>query len=601
MEDQLLNYYERELTFIRKMGAEFAKTYPKIAGRLLLEPDKCDDPHTERLIEAFAFLAGRIHKKIDDDFPEITESLLNIIYPHYIRPIPSMAVVEFEPIKQNISPAGYKIDKGTSLFSKPVKGVPCQFTTCQPVTIWPAEVAGAGIKDPPKLLRDSLKAIWIEINAFENQALSHIKWESLRFFLNGPHQHIFHLYELLFNNACHLEVEIMEKPGSSKWISLDPGHISQVGFEPDEGMIPYSKRSFPGYLLLFEYFCFPEKFLFFDIKGLEKLSLENPGEKIKIWIYLNAYPKSNLLIDKNTFCLNTTPVINLFERIAEPIRVEHHKTDYRVIPDIRRQEAMEVFSVDRVSAIKGESGEKDIDFKPFYSIRHHLSETQGREKNAFWHITRRPSEKKGDSGTDVFLSFADPDFKPTDPGVEIVTVRTTCTNRDLPGRLPFGDPSGDFDLETAAPITKIKSIIRPTKTRRPYMGRALQWRLISHLSLNYMSIVEGGEEALKEILKLYDFDDSPATRQQISGIVKLDSAHVTKRLGQSFCRGIRTTITFDEDKFVGAGLFLFASVLERFLGQYVSVNSVSQLVAKTTLKEGILKIWNPRSGRDILI
>jgi len=260
-----------------------------------------------------------------------------------------------------------------------------------------------------------------------------------------------------------------------------------------------------------------------------------------------------------------------------------------------------VFSIDSVTSSSAASPGEEAHFRPFYSVRHHLDEEDNRGRRAFWHIQRRASNKKGDEGTEVFLSFADLDFNPVDPGVETLTVHTTCTNRDLPARLPFGDTAGDFDMEIAAPVARINCLIKPTPARRPSLGGALQWRLISHLSLNYMSLVEGGEEALREILKLYDFDDSPATRQQINGIVSLQAQHVTKRIGQSFCRGVQVTIEFDEDKFVGTGLYLFASILERFLGQYVSVNSFSQLVAKTVQKKGALKKWPPRNGNRVLL
>jgi type VI secretion system protein ImpG len=214
---------------------------------------------------------------------------------------------------------------------------------------------------------------------------------------------------------------------------------------------------------------------------------------------------------------------------------------------------------------------------------------------------RRPSEKKDDNGTDVFLSFSDLGLEPSDPAEDILTVRTICTNRDLPSRLPFGNQQGDFNLESAAPISKIASLIKPTPTRNPFLGGRLQWRLISHLSLNYMSLVQGGEDALKEILKLYDFDNSQANAQQINGIVSIDTKHVTKRIKRAFCRGVRVTITFDEDKYVGTGLFLFATVLERFLSQYVSVNSFSQFEMKTLQREGTVKLWPPRSGNQALI
>jgi type VI secretion system protein ImpG len=603
MDDQLLNYYERELTFIREMGAEFARKYPKIAGRLLLEPDKCEDPHTERLIEAFAFISGRIHKKIDDDFPEITESLLSIIYPHYVSPIPPMSIVKFEPLKQTIPPAGYSIAKKTALFSKPVSGTPCQFTTSYPVTLWPIDVVSAGLRDPKKAVKGAQQAIVIRLKTFNDLSFSQLGWEKLRFFLNGPHQHVFHLYELLFNNVCHvqLECESTNGQGTIKGISLTPDDILPVGFDPDEYIIPYQRRSFPGYLLLFEYFAFPEKFLFFDLIGLDKMKRLDFNGTLDIWIYLNRTAKSNLVINKDTFCLNAAPAVNLFNRIAEPIRVEQQKTEYRVIPDIRRQRATEVFSIDKVTASSVDSPGKQTEFKPFYSIRHHLDEQDGNEITAFWHAQRHPSDKKEDGGTEVFLSFADLNFKSADPGVEILNVHTTCTNRDLPARLPFGNPAGDFEIEIAAPVSRINCLMKPTPARRPSLGGALQWRLISHLSLNYMSLVQGGEKALKEILSLYDFDDSPATRQQINGIVSLQSEHITKRVDQSFCRGLQVTIEFDEDKFVGAGLYLFACVLERFLAQYVSVNSFSQLVIRTIQKKEALKRWPPRGGNQILL
>ncbi len=599
MKDDILHYYERELTFIREMGAEFAKKYPKIAGRLLLEPDKCEDPHTERLIEAFALLSGRIHKKIDDDFPEITESLLNILYPHYISPIPSMSVVKFETAK-TIPPTGYPIEKHTPLYSKPVNGFPCQFSTSYPVTLWPVEVISAGLRDPKRAVPNAQQAILIQLKTINNLSFSQIEWDETRFFLNGPGQHVFHLYELLFNNRCHVECESRNRRGELETVALRPDAIQPVGFDSDEAMIPYPSRSFPGYLLLFEYFCFPEKFLFFDLNGLNALRGRDLDDKLNIWIYLDRVAASNLLLTPETFCLHATPVVNLFKRIAEPILVEQKKTEYHVIPDIRRLPATEIFSIDKVTS-SSTSGEKEAEFKPFYSIWHHLVDDDEPGRKAFWHHHRRPSEKKGDDGTEIFLSFADWDLAPVDPEVETVMVQATCTNRDLPARLTFGDPAGDFEMEIAAPITRINCLIKPTPTRRASLGGALQWRLISHLSLNYMSLVQGGEDALKEILKLYDFDNSPATRQQISGIRSLKSEYLTKRIGQSFCRGVQVTLEFDEDKYVGAGLYLFATILERFLGEYVSVNSFSQLVAKTIQRKEALKTWPPRNGSRVLL
>ncbi len=601
MDDQLLQYYERELTYIRAMAAEFARTYPKIAGRLLLEPDRCEDPHTERLIEAFAFISGRIHKKIDDDFPQITESLFNILYPHYINPIPSMSIVKFEPIRQNVPEGGYQIENRAKLYSKPVRGAPCQFITTQPVMMWPVEVVSAGLRDPLEITSGAPQAIFIELKPFNKLKFSQLRWETLRFFLNGPSQHVFHLYELLMNNVSEIIYEAVDSKGRSRTVALGPDNIKPVGFEPDERMLPYSRRSFPGYSLLFEYFCFPEKFLFFDLCGLKQVAQISAADTFRVWINLKRSAKSNLVIDADTFMLNAAPAVNLFKRIAEPIRVEQRKTEYQVVADVRRPQATEVFSVDQVKSTSMGAPGKEIEYKPFYSIRHHLDDKEAQHHNAFWHLQRQASTNSEIGGTDVFLAFTGPDYIPLDPGVEILTVHITCTNRDLPARLSFGDPAGDFDLEVEAPVARINSLIKPTPTRRPFLGGELQWRLISHLSLNYMSLVQDGESALKEILKLYDFDNSPTTRQQIDGIASLSSQHVTKRIGQSFSRGVQVTVEFDEEKFVGTGLFLFASILERFLAQYVSVNSFSQMVVKTLQQKEIVKKWMPRAGNQVLL
>jgi type VI secretion system protein ImpG len=461
------------------------------------------------------------------------------------------------------------------------------------------EVVSANLRDPKLLVKSGQQAIVIQLKTSNPLKFSELPLEKLRFFINGPGQHVYHIYELLFNNVCHIECESINKKGAVEGISLTPEHIQPVGFDPDESTIPYPSRSLPGYLLLFEYFCFPEKFLFFDLTGLEKIRNRDLSDTLEIWIYLDRFAKPNLLINEETFCLNTTPIVNLFKRIAEPIRVEQEKTEYLVIPDLRRIEATEIFSVDSVTASSVSSPGKLTEFKPFYSIYHHYLEEE--EDHPFWYIQRRPSGRKDDEGTEIFLSFTDWDFNPTDPMAETITVHTTCTNRDLPSRLPFGDPEGDFDVEKAGPVSRITCLIKPTATRRPSLGGALQWRLISHLALNYMSIVQGGDEALKEILKLYDFDNSAVTRQQINGIESVQYRPVTKRIGQSFCRGVEVTMVFDENKFVGTGLFLFASVLERFLGQYVSVNSFSQLVAKTIQRKEVLKKWTPRSGNRILL
>jgi type VI secretion system protein ImpG len=601
MDDRLLGYYERELTYLREMGADFARKYPKVAGRLQLEPDKCEDPHTERLIEAFAFLCGRLREKIDDDFQEITEALLNILYPHYVSPIPSMSVVRFEPMQKTVGLAGHRIERHTALYSRSVGGHPCRFTTTYPVHLWPVEVTAAGFRDPKRIVRGAQQTLQLQLKTFNNIPASQIPWESLRFFLNGQAQHIYHLYELLLNNVCHVEIEATNRQGKAEVIPLSAADLQPVGFEEGEAMFPYSKRSFPGYLLLFEYFCFPEKFLFFDLGGLASLRKYDLRDTLELHIYLDRPARPNTVVTTETFCLNASPVVNLFERVAEPIRVDQRKTEYRVIADVRRQEATEIFAVNRVAAMPADSPGKSIDYHPFYSLGHHLDDGDEVGRRVFWLMARRPSGKKEDDGTEVFLSFCDVRAAPVDLEVETVTAYLTCTNRDLPARLPFGDPNGDFEMETAAPVSRIQCLLKPTVTRRPSLGGALQWRLLSHLSLNYLSLMGDGGIALKEILTLYDFESSAVTRQQINGIVGVSWRPVARRIGEGFARGVDATLEFDEDKYVGTGLFLFASVIERFLGQYVSINSFCQMTARTNQRKDPLRKWPPRNGNRVLL
>jgi type VI secretion system protein ImpG len=598
MEDDLLRYYEQELVFVRRMGEEFAKKYPKVAARLMLEPGKSDDPNTERLIEAFAFLTGRVRKKIEDNFPEITESLLNVIFPHYIRPVPSMSIVDFQTSKTSVPPEGYGIEKGTTLYSRPVNGTPCQFQTCYPVRLLPIEIAAASLKDPKHEVRQAAQALVIQVKAQNNLTIPQIGIQELRFFLNGPSQQMFPLYESLGNDIIEVVCEFRNQQGRTDSVVLDHNCLEPLGFTSDQTMMPYGEQSFSGYGLLLEYFTFPEKFLFFSLKGFDQIKSRNPGDTIDIWLYLKKPVKANILIGPGNFAINATPIVNLYSRVAEPIWIDGTKTDYHVVPDVRRPQGTEVFAIDSVTAVSDLTS-APVELHPFYSIRHHLGEDGG--EMAFWRVERRPSGRKGDDGTDLYISFTDWSLSPVDPGVETLSLNVTCTNRDLPSRLPFGSAEGDFEMELSVPVERTMCLVKPTPTRRPAMGAMLQWRLISHLSLNYLSVSANGEDALRELLKLYDFDDSPATRQHISGIVGLKSTYTTKRIGQSFCRGLQVTMEFDEEKYVGSGLYLFASVLERFLAQYVSVNSFSQMIAKTIQRKEPLRIWPPRNGNRVLL
>ncbi len=633
MRDELLTYYERELAFVRQMGAEFAQKYPKIAARLLLEPDKCEDPHVERLVEAFAFLAARVHLRLDDDFPEVTESLLNVLYPHYLAPVPSMSVVQFavDPDQAKLT-AGYHIPRETSLYSPPVHGTGtrCRFRTSYPVTLWPIEVAAASLEsnDPPDAQgrwRDAV--LRLDLRCLNNTRLPELQSdageagpprpiESLRFYLNGEPQLTYALYEMIFNHAAGVELRAGRKVTRGRSqpaaVELPASALNPVGFGPEEGMLPYSARSFAGYRLLTEYFTFPEKFLFFDVNGLDEAARRGGfNDEFSINIRLRDVTPPNGHVAAATFQLGCTPIINLFRKVAEPIQLTHLQHEYRVVPDVHRQNATEVYSVDAVTSTDPYLKETRH-YQPFYSIRH--ADGGGRGET-YWYASRRPSPRKDDPGTEVYVSLVDLGFDPRTPAADTVTAHVTACNRDLPSKLPVGGAGrmvegrrdSDFMVEGTGPLAYARCLRKPTDTVRPPMRRGAQWRLISHLSLNHLSITggEAGAAALREILALYNFTDSASSRRQVSGVVSVDSRRAVRqtgqRIGTGFVRGVETTLELDEEMFTGGGVFLFAAVLERFLGLYVTVNSFNQLVARTSQREEVLKRWPPRAGDQVLL
>jgi type VI secretion system protein ImpG len=610
--DELLLYYERELTFLRQMGAEFADKYPTVASRLVLEATRAHDPHVERLLEAFAFLAARVHLKIDDEFPEITEALLSIVYPHYIRPIPSMSIVEFhmEP-GQNIT-AGLKIPKDTVLYSRKVGGFESNFRTCYDTTLWPISVTAAEWKTPDRLSPpikslEAVAAIRVELKALGDLLFKKIETDSLRFFLNGENNLVNAIYELL----CCNRVQIMVRdptPGSRiRPVTLPPDSLRPVGFAEDEDMLPYPRRSFPGYRLLSEYFTFPEKFFFFDIENLGAAfaSFKDRAEIVFLISEFEMSDRRQMLeigVSAKTFKLACAPIVNLFPLTAEPILLDQRKFEYQIIPDIRRPNATEIFSVDQVVSVDPQT-QAVMNYETFYSFRHAGTRDK---KQIFWIANRRPSPRRGDEGTDMYLTLVDMSTRQVFPEIDALTVRLTCTNRDLPSRLTFGNEEGDFWIkEGGAAVRKIVCLKKPTNSLRPPVGRSALWRLISQLSLNYLSLVEEGKEALQEILKLYNFTDSAYSEQQIKGIAAIASrkhfARVISENGVTFARGIRVEMELDEEQFVGGGSYLFGSVLEHFLGMYVSLNSFSQLVAKSKQRRGLIHEWPPRAGHKILM
>ena len=613
MSDELLPYYNLELAYLRHMGAQFAAANPKIAGRLRLGADVAEDPHVARMIEAFAYLNARTRHKLEDDFPEITEALLDVLYPHYLVPIPSTAIVQFVLDRQQGElTTGYTIQRGQMIETELIEGQPCRFRTCYPVTLWPIELTSASLKGQPfaaPLTRHTPTAtaiLRLELTCLsEEMTFDQLSLGSLRLFLRGQSQYVYDLYELLLNDT--LGVAVGTSPADQEAVLLDSHCVRPVGFERDEGLLDYPARSFLGYRLLSEYFAFPEKFLFIDLAGLGGDVLSRIGNKLELFFYLRRQtPDLERNVDQQTFQLGCCPMVNLFRQRAEPIRLTHTQTEYHVVPNARRPVAHEIYSIDQVTATSSDS--EKVEFQPFYSFRHGRDSQQQR---TFWCASRRPagySNGKIDHGSEIFLSLVDLDFDPSAPADWTLDVDTTCLNRDLPHRLPFGGGQPRLQLaEGGAPLETIACLTPPTPTLRPAMRHGTRWRLISHLSLNHLSLsdYEDGADALREILKLYDFTDSPETRAMIDGLVSVRTRRVVGRAGgevsAGLCHGLEVTLRLDEEKFSGSGVFLFASVVERFLGLYSSINSFTKAIATTNQREGELCRWPPRAGERVLL
>jgi type VI secretion system protein ImpG len=614
MPDDLQYYYEQELAYLRQMGAQFKEKYPKAASRLMLEPAQCEDPHVERLLEAFAFLAARVHLKIDDEFPEITEALLGIVYPHLTRPVPSMSVVEFRlDLEQGKLSTGLPIPRDSVLRSRPGTSVDCTFRTCYDTTLWPISVSVAEWKTPDRLLpaikaSDYAGALRLELRCAPDVTFPQLQIDRLRFYLSGDDALVHSLYELL---CCKLNRVVIRDPSPAtrvKPVTLGASCFHPIGFAEDEAVLSYPRQSFVGYRLLQEYFTFPYKFFFVDITGLDSvwsggfkgraelvfLFSDTGGDEYKERLEMGVSPR--------VFRLGCTPIVNLFPKTAEPILIDQRRYEYPVVPDARRPNATEVFSVDDVASIDPAT-QRIVQFRPFYSFRHSAS---GDTPQCFWLARRRPSPRVNDEGTDMFLSLVDMSLRPVRPGTETLSIHTTCTNRDLPARLPSGNEElGDFELEGVSSIKRIVALRKPTKPLRIATGKSRLWRLISHLSLNYLSLVEEGTEALKQILRLYDFGQTASSAKEIEGIAALRSyrhfAPVISDGRTSFARGTRVEMELDEEQFIGGGVYLFASVLEQFFGLYASLNSFSQLVVRTRQRKEVLREWPPRAGRKILI
>ncbi|MBU6499031.1 MAG: type VI secretion system baseplate subunit TssF, partial [Rhodospirillales bacterium] len=488
MSDSLLPYYNRELVAIRRLAADFAATHPKIAGRLRLAADAVDDPHVARLLEGVAFLGARVHQRLDDEFPELTDALLGVLYPHYLAPVPSCTVLQFHC--QADLQAGYKIAAGVQVDTEPVRGESCRYRTAYPLTLFPVEIEAARLSGLPlaapvnpdasgavSVLRITLKC------ATPTGSFAELGVDRLRFFLRGAANISLPLYELLCNHT--LSVAYADGPNDPAPVIVAKSAIAPVGFAPDEALLPWPARSFSGFRLLTEYFAFPEKFLFLDFSQIEAKSLLSGGNRLEIFVYLDrALPELERALGGDALALGCTPAVNLFSQRCEPMPLTGTEVEYRVVPDARRPAALEVWSIERVSETQPDGSARP--WRPFHRLTH--GDPQAAVPGGFFHTVRRDTTAPL-TGSEVYLAPHDPEFDVEGSSEPTLSIDALCINRDLPADLPFGGGHPRIQLvEGEAAVTRVTCQTAPTPTLRAPLREQGFWRLVSHLSLGHLSV-----------------------------------------------------------------------------------------------------------------
>ncbi len=573
-------YYQHEMDQLRELGGAFARSHPALAPML---GGQTADPDVERLLEGVSFQTALLRRKLDDEFPEIIQDLIRLLWPHYLRPIPSTSTVAFRPkptMKQSV-----KIPAGTRLASIPVEGTTCYFKTCFDVDVHSLSIIDAVFEQP------SGQAPQVRlVMALDGLPLSEWPIQSLRFFLAGDYQAASNLYFLLMRHLRRIVLKPLE-PGDSA--CLQGHHLKDAGFSEKAALFPYPPHSFPGYRILQEYFYSPEKLLYLDLTGWDEWRNRGNGSRFEICFEFDNLPVVPPRLTQNAFALFATPVINLFPHEADPVFVDHQKEWYYVRPASASPDHYQIYSVDNVSGyVQAGAGERT-----YQSFDHFNPDAQSTH---VYSITHRRSVMK--RTTDVYLAIAYPRTA-TSLATETLCIETTCTNAALPENLRIGDIC--IPVGTGPEFVTFSNIKPVTPAAVQPVGSNFLWRLISHLSLNYLSLAS--TDNFRALLDLYIFSESQnqpvilANKKRISGIEHLEDKAADRIFRGMPLRGRDITLNLREDHFASTGdMFVFGCVLDQFLGGYASINSFTRLTIDEVLR-GERYSWPARQGCQPLI
>lgn len=626
MNPRLLQFYNTELQHLREMGAEFARQYPKVAGRLSLDEFECADPYVERLLEGFAFLTSRIQLKLDAEYPQLTQHLLDVVYPHYLAPLPSMMIVAFQPDMRQASLAdGYVVPRHTVLRGLLGRGdqSACEYRTAMPTTLWPLQLGQAGYFsrsaaaiDLPQSVRQVQATVRLTLKT-PGIPLNKLAIEQLTIHVAGSEQLPMTLYEQLLADTQAVVIRPLAAEQGPQ-VVLSAEHVSPQGFSTDEALLPATARSFQGYRLLQEYFAFPQRFMFVTLSGLQRAFSGIQDDAVEVIFALGkAVPGLDGRVSPANFMLHCTPAINLFPKVTDRIQLNDADHEHHVVPDRTRPLDMEVHSITKVTGY----GAEDRQGQPFFPLYASFDVTEDQGGSGAYFTVNREVRRMSDRekrlgprssylGDDVFLSLVDPHQAPYRHDLRQLRVEALCTNRDLPLQMPLGVSDTDFTLNIGAPVEQVRCVAGPTK---PLPSRASQtgsllWRLIGSLTLNYLSLSDlpdgRGAMAIRDLLDLFVAENDTVMQRQVQAIRSIQSRRVVRRIPSggpiAFGRGLEIQLTMDESAFDGSGPFLLASVLKEFFAKYVTLNSFVETVLLGTTR-GEIKRWPAIIGNRPLL
>jgi type VI secretion system protein ImpG len=569
-------YYLQQLTNLRNKASRFAEEHPAIAPLLM---ENSTDPDVERLLEGSAFLSAVLHEKIDDDIPELIRGIVDILFPHFLRPLPSSCIIAFNPKDALIDTI--KVETGTQLASEPVDGTRCLFKTTMDVVIAPISIRN--VKYDKTSTNDEQITVSINVN---NTTLDEIRLSELIFFTGGDYTEASQFFMRLCTSLKKITVT-----AAGTTFTLPRTAFSTPGFDSDTLLLSSSNTPASRYTIITDYFQFPEKFLFYKIDNLDKLA-EFP-QTASFDITFHFQTKRELLQCKDSFfTLFATPAVNLFPFEADPVQVDHTIDKLPVRPSAKSSNHYDIYTIDSVTGfVQGTVVRKT--YMPYNKFR----KRDG--ASSFFQIQQGRSII--DNSRELFISLC----YETLPQVlrEVLSIDLTCTNGHLPSRLKPGDISQPTSQSPA--LATYKNLTVPTEQVDVILDNNILWHFLSDFTVNLSPV--SNAESLKELLQKYTFYNQRSDSTVLNNLKRINSiekfcTEFTERIVNGILmRGMKYTITFNETSFSSAGdAYLFFSVLNRFLSWYTSINTFTQLEIYN-VKSGERTEWTPVIGAKSLL